>query len=189
MPLEAWITHYGYAATALGGAFESETVLLLAGLIAHRGLLDLRFVIALAALGMFSTNQVLFHTGRIHGPALLARWPRLKPRATRVLELAHRHHRSVLLLYHFAVGVRAMTPFVLGMSGVRPLRFALVDASMTLLWIAAFTGAGFWLGDALEGWLPELHRVEHLVVGALAALGALGWVARRVWNRRRRPER
>jgi membrane protein DedA with SNARE-associated domain len=105
-----------------------------------------------------------------------------------VLELAHRHQRTLVLLYHFAVGVRAMTPFVLGMSRVRPLRFALLDGGVTLVWISALAVLGFWLGDALGRWLPELQRVQQFVVAALAALGALGWLARRWWNRRTRAE-
>jgi membrane protein DedA with SNARE-associated domain len=183
MPLETWITEYGYVAAALGGLFESETVALLAGLSAHRGLLDLHAVIAAAALGTFSANQALFHIGRLNGPALLARWPALRPRASRVLEFVRRHQRSVVLLYHFAVGLRAMTPFVLGMSGVRPFRFALLDGAVTLVWVGTFVSAGFWLGDALEGVMPEIHRAEHLVVAALAILGVLVWAARRLWTR------
>ena len=186
MPIEAWISQYGYAATWLGGVVESETVLLLGGLAAHRGLLDLRGVIAAAAIGTFSANQVLFHVGRIHGPALLARWPRLRSRADLVLDFAHRHQRKAILLYHFSVGVRAMTPFVLGMSRARALPFAIMDAAVTLLWVAAIASAGYWLGDALEGVLPEIRRVEHLVFGALALLGVTGWVARRLWHRWRR---
>jgi len=183
MSLEAWIAHYGYAATFLGGTVESETVVLLAGLAAHRRLLDVPGVIAAAALGTVSANQFLFHLGRQRGHALLARWPRLRPRAARVLEFAHRHQRTLVLLYHFSVGIRAMTPFVLGMSRVRPIRFALLDTGVTVLWTSTLAVAGFWLGDALEGWLPGLERALHLVVAALFALGVLGWLARRLWYR------
>jgi membrane protein DedA with SNARE-associated domain len=186
MPLDAWIAHYGYAATCLGGMVESETVVLLAGLAAHRGLLEVQGVVAAAALGTVSANQLLFHVGRLRGHALLARWPRLKPRAARVLEFAHRHHRTLLLLYHFSVGIRAMTPFVLGMSRVRPIRFALIDTSVTVLWTSVLAAAGFWLGDALESWLPELRRIEHLVVATLFGVGVFGWLGRRLWHRWRR---
>jgi membrane protein DedA with SNARE-associated domain len=183
MSLETWIAHYGYVATFLGGMVESETVVLLAGLAAHRGLLDVPGVIAAAALGTLSANQLLFHVGRLRGHVLLARFPRLKPRAARVLEFAHRHQHTLVLLYHFSVGIRAMTPFVLGMSRVRPVRFALLDTTVTVLWTSTLAVAGFWLGDALESWLPELERVEHLVVAALFGIGVLGWLARRLWYR------
>lgn len=186
MPIEAWISEYGYAATCLGGIVESETVLLLGGLAAHRNLLDLRGVIAAAALGTFCANQTLFHVGRVYGQVLLTRWPRLQQRAALVLEFAHRHQHTAVLIYHFAVGVRAMTPFVLGMSRARPLRFAGLDAGVTLLWVTAFASAGYWLGDALEGLLPEIRRAEHVVFASLALLGVLGWIGRRLWSRRQR---
>ena len=183
MPLEAWIAQYGYWAAGLGGAVESETVVVLAGLAAHRGLLDLRGVIAMAALGTFGVNQTLFHLGRWRGHVLLARFPRLQPRAERVLEFAHRHRHTLVLLYHFTVGIRAMTPFVLGMSRVRPVRFALVDGAVTLTWIATLATLGFWLGDALARLLPEIARAERWLFAGILALGVSAWLARRVWIR------
>jgi membrane protein DedA with SNARE-associated domain len=185
MPLDAWIAQYGYVATLAGGLIESETVVLLAGLAAHRGLLDLSAVIAVAAGATCTANEALFHVGRLRGHALVARWSWLKPRVARVLEVAHRHHRTLLLLYHFSIGIRAMTPFVLGMSRVRPLRFALLDTSITVAWTAALATLGFWLGDTLESRLPALQRIEHLVAAALFVAGVLFWLARRLWNRAR----
>jgi membrane protein DedA with SNARE-associated domain len=183
MPLEAWIAQYGYWVAGLGGAVESETVVLLAGLAAHRGLLDLQAVIAVAALGTFGANQTIFHLGRLRGHVLLARFPRLQPRAERVLEFAHRHRYTLVLLYHFSVGIRAMTPFVLGMSRVRPVRFALVDGAVTLAWTATLATLGFWLGDALTRWLPEIERAERWLFAGILALGVCAWLARRGWNR------
>jgi membrane protein DedA with SNARE-associated domain len=185
MPLEAWIARYGYAATFVGGLFEGETILLLGGLAAHRGMLDLRGVILTAATGSLLANQALFHLGRAHGEQLLARWPRLRPSAGRVLEFMQRHRLKVLVLYRFGVGVRAMTPFVLGMSGMLRLRFLAFDSLMALLWVSLIAGAGFWVGDALERALPAIHRVQHVVFAALALLGTLGWLARRAWARAR----
>lgn len=185
MPFEFWIDRYGYAAVLIAGLFEGETILLLGGLAAHRGLLDLRGVIACYAAAAFCSNQLLFQLGRAHGPALLARWPVLEPRAARVLEFAHRHQRTVVLLYRFAVGARAMTPFVLGMSGVGRVRFAGLDSPILLIWAVVVACAGFWLGDSLERWLPEIERSEHIVFASLAALGALVWLTRRLWTRAR----
>ncbi len=185
MPLDAWIAQYGYFATLAGGLVESETVVLLAGLAAHRGLLDLGAVIAVAASATCAANQTLFHVGRLHGHSLVARWPWMRPRVARVLEVAHRHHRTLLLLYHFSVGIRAMTPFVLGMGRVRPLRFALLDTAITVTWTATLATLGFWLGDTLESRLPQLQRLEHAIVAALFGAGILFWIARRLWKRRR----
>jgi membrane protein DedA with SNARE-associated domain len=185
MPFEPWIARWGYWATALGGMVESETVVLLAGLAAHRGLLELPGVIAAAGFGTFGVNQLLFHLGRRHGHALLARFPRLQPRAQGVLAFAHRHRRTLVFLYHFTVGIRAMTPFVLGMSRVRPLRFAAVDVVVTFSWIATLATLGFWLGDALAHWLPRIQRAELWVSLGVVAIGIAAWLARRAWTRRR----
>ena len=51
MLLEELITTYGYAAVGIGSFLEGETVLVLGGLAAHRGYLELPWVIVYAFLG------------------------------------------------------------------------------------------------------------------------------------------
>ena len=41
MSLEALISHYGYAAVAIGTFFEGETILVIAGFASHQGYLAL----------------------------------------------------------------------------------------------------------------------------------------------------
>lgn len=51
MDLAGLIAAHGYWALALGAFLEGETILVLAGVAAHRGYLDLRLVILVAFAG------------------------------------------------------------------------------------------------------------------------------------------
>ena len=67
MSLEELVANYGYTAVAIGTFLEAETILLLGGFAAHRGLLELPWVIVCAFLGSFVGDQAFFYIGRMNG--------------------------------------------------------------------------------------------------------------------------
>jgi membrane protein DedA with SNARE-associated domain len=179
MSLQWFVEHFGYLAVLIGGFLEGETMVLLGGLAAHRGYLELRTVIAVATTGTLFGNQLYFQLGRTRGAAMLERKPAWRPRAERVLELARRHQTLVVLAYRFVLGVRTVTPFVLGMSGVSRTRFTLLDVISTVAWALAVGGTGYVLGSTLESLLPQVRRYEFAVFAFVACLGGLVWGIRR----------
>ena len=88
------VAEYGYPAALLGALFEGETVLVLAGLFAHRGVLDLPLLVALGALGGALGDIAYFTLGRRYGAALLERYPKFAPAAARVQALIERFPES-----------------------------------------------------------------------------------------------
>ena len=72
------ITHYGYWAVAVGCLLEGETLLILAGIAARRGLLELPWVLAVGACAGALSDVAFFAVGRWRGRAVLARWPKLE---------------------------------------------------------------------------------------------------------------
>ena len=68
--LTHFVSQYGYWAVAVGCLLEGETVMVLAGLAARRGLLDLPLVMALgSAMGALG-DITMFSLGRWRGAAL-----------------------------------------------------------------------------------------------------------------------
>ena len=60
MDLQSIIENYGYAAILIGTFLEGETILVLAGLAAHQGYLELTGVIFSAFLGSLCGDQLFF---------------------------------------------------------------------------------------------------------------------------------
>ena len=71
-------------------------MLLAAGFAAHRGLLELRWVVALAFVASTLGDQIYFYLGRRHGPRLLARFPTLQAELERLQPLAPGSRLAVL---------------------------------------------------------------------------------------------
>lgn len=176
---------HGYWLLALGCLLEGETVLVLAGLAAHRGLLDPVAVVAIGASAGFAGDQLLFWVGRRHGARVLARWPRAAAQSARLNALLARWHDGVVVGVRFAYGLRIAGPLLLGLSDLRASRFALLNAVGACVWALAFGTIGWFFGAAAEALLGELHHVEGWLFVALAAAMALAWLARR-WQARRR---
>src|SRR5664279_3888402 len=63
--LDSFIRNYGYWALLVGTFLEGETILMLGGLSAQLGYLDLSLVIVVAFIGSFSGDQFYFIVGSL----------------------------------------------------------------------------------------------------------------------------
>ena len=179
-----WVAAYGYPATLAGALFEGETVLALAGLFAHRGLLDLPWLIALGAIGGAAGDIVYFALGRRYGAALLTRFPKYAPAAERVHALICRHPVLTIFGIRFLYGLRTVGPAVIGSSAVPWPRFLMFNALGALVWSACWVGAGYALGEAAQRLLGRVIHVEReLVIGALL-VALIATIALRLRRRR-----
>lgn len=173
--LEAFIQQYGYLAVFVGTFLEGETVLLLAGFLAHRGYLDLPGVWFAAFLGTFCGDQLFFYLGRFRGAEFIERRPAWRAKSRRVFERLHRHQDWVILGFRFVYGFRTITPLIIGASRVVPLRFLALNALGAALWAVALGTLGYLVGHSMERVLGEVKHYELFILVAIAAAGALFW--------------
>jgi len=185
MSLEQLVATYGYAAILIGTFFEGETILVVGGFLAHRGYLELPWVIGSAFAGTLCGDQLYFYLGRSKGMELLERRPRWQAKSEQVLGLLRRHQVPLILGFRFLYGIRTITPFLIGARGVAPLRYAALNAAGSAVWAVAIGIAGYLLGQALETLLEEVKRYELWILGVIAGTGAAVWVGH-WWVARRR---
>jgi len=181
MDIGALLAQYGYAFVFLGALAEGESVLLVAGFAAHRGLLKLPELIAVAFVAATLGDQLCFYLGRRHGPKLLARFPSLARRVERLQPMLQRHPDAAVLSLRFLYGLRTAGPIALGMLGVPRWRFALLNLLSAAVWSVAFCLLGYQFGNALHWLLDDLQSVEETVLGALF-VAAAAWA---IWRRLR----
>jgi len=172
---------HGYWVLAIGCLLEGETLLVLAGFAAHRGLLDPFAVVAIAAVAGFAGDQAFFWLGRFRGAALIARWPSLARHSARVHRMVERWHEALIVGVRFAYGLRIAGPVLIGTSGVSAWRFAAFNALGALLWAVVVGAVGWVFGAAAQALLGELRHVEGwLFLGLLLALAL--WALVRRWR-------
>jgi len=182
--IEALISRYGYVAIFVGTFLEGETILVLGGFAAHRGLLWLPGVIACAFVGSLASDQLFFFIGRRRGAAWLARRPGWQANVARVRALIARHETLIILSFRFIYGLRNVTPLALGMSEVSVAEFAALNAIGAAVWAVAVGALGWFVGNAAKDMLGHLERYELRVVAVIVSLGLALWAHRRFSERR-----
>jgi membrane protein DedA with SNARE-associated domain len=176
MQLEQFITTYGYLAVLAGTFLEGETVLIMAGFLAHRGYLHLSWVVVAAFVGTLCGDQLYYQLGRRKGMAFLERRVSWKPRIERLRGMLHRNRIAVILGFRFLYGLRTITPFLLGASGIPPCRFTALNGVGAAAWSVLVASLGYSVGMAVGLFLTRVKRYEMAILGAIVAAGALTWL-------------
>ena len=176
MTLQAFVVNYGYLALFVGTFLEGETILVLGGLAAHQGYLSLTGVILAAFAGSLTGDQLFFFLGRRHNGYILKKRPGWQQRIERVNGLLARYENTTILMFRFLYGLRTITPFVLGMSRVRALKFVLLNGCGAILWATAVGTAGYLFGSAAEAVMGRIRHYEKFALGAIALIGLGIWI-------------
>ena len=188
MTFEAIIEKFGYWAIFVGTALEGETILVVAGYLAHRGYLRLPYVIVAAMFGTFIGDQTFFQLGRHSGNAFLSRHPNWQTRAARVERLFNRHRIALVMGFRFMYGIRTVSPFVIGMSGFPQKLFLLLNLASAGIWAIVVGSGGYVFGHVLEKLLAEAKRIEIPVIISITGIGVVIWIwhSRHLRNKLRR---
>ncbi|MEI8394431.1 MAG: DedA family protein [Rhodospirillaceae bacterium] len=165
------IQSYGnmyYIGIFLWTFLEGETIVLLSGVAAKHGVVDIYRLIVTAWTGAFLGDQLYFYIGRRWGEKLLNKFERFKPSISRAIKLLERFSTIFILTFRFLYAVRNVSPFAIGMSTITWLRFAVINFIAAGIWAIAFAGGGYLAGAALEGVFGTIGLV---LSGLLLATG------------------
>jgi membrane protein DedA with SNARE-associated domain len=165
----------------VGLVAPGETAIVLGGVVAAEGGVDLPVIIAVAWLAAAMGDLASFALGqRLGRRFLVARGPRLgitAPRLERVEEFFDRHGPKAILVGRFIGIVRAVAPFLAGASGMRLRDFLPWSLLGTFLWATAFTLVGYAFH---ESFASAAHTLTHAAFGAaVVAAAVLGFRAHR----------
>ena len=175
--LEYLIVAYGYWALFAGTLLEGETILVIGGLIARLGFLDLPLVMLVAFLGSFAGDQFYFYLGRIKGKDLLSRHLKWQRRVDRIQRHIEKYQNLIMIGFRFVYGMRIMTPFVIGMSkNIKTSRFIAFNTIGAVLWSIIIAGAGYFFGYAIENFIKDVKQYEFYAILIVAVTGVCLWI-------------
>lgn len=178
---QAYLIVFGVAAgDAVVPALPSETLLILGGVLAANGDLELGWLIVLGAIGAFVGDNTSYWIGRGGGGPVRRRLER-RPSFQKRFAWANGRLRAgggyVIPLSRFVPGGRTAVTFSAGALGISWLRFALLSAAGAIVWALYATLVGYFGGRvfAEEEWKALL-----LAFGIAIAVGAAIEAARRL---------
>lgn len=173
----AFLKSYGYLILFIGTLLEGEAVVIIAGALAHAGVLDLPTVILVSWLGSTINDQVLYQVGYHYGEKLVLYLPRFLRRHVNQAEgLIRRFGDWVTLLFRFIYGTRTITPILLGVHRYPPRRYLWMNPAAAGIWAAAIAGIGYLLGASLRPLLHDVQSVQMLLLAVVVlAILVLWW--------------
>jgi membrane protein DedA with SNARE-associated domain len=190
----AWITQYGYLAVFLlltlgvvGLPVPDETLLTFTGYLVYKGHLSAALAFATALGGSASGITISYALGRAFGVALVERFGKYLHLSPERLERAHQWFARIghwaLTFGYFIPGVRHLTAYAAGISGLEPRSFAVFAYLGSILWVTTFLSVGYFLG---ERWQAVQSNIEHYLVNITVVLGVLllGYLVWRMWRKK-----
>ncbi len=141
---------FGEAAVFFGFIFPGETAVILGGVVASGGHVDIYALCALVVVAAILGDTVGYWVGHRWGHKVLD----LKLLAHRrgaidkALTLLRTRGGLAVILGRFTAFLRAVTPGLAGMSKMHYPRFLLANATGGIIWGTLFTLLGYWLGSA-----------------------------------------
>ena len=178
--LECLVRSYGYWALLIGTFLEGETILIIGGLLAKLGLLNLSTVMVVAFVGSFSGDQLYFYIGYFKGREVLGKHPKWEAKVDRVHKVIERYRNLIMVGFRFVYGMRIMTPFVIGLDKqVNVIWFSILNAIGAVIWSISIAAGGYFFGYAVEGFIKDVKKYEIHVILVISAIGIILWIIHR----------
>jgi membrane protein DedA with SNARE-associated domain len=175
-----------YLLTFVWTFFEGETFVLFAGYFAAQGMLSAPLLLIAAGLGSCAGDQTYFWIGRRYGLRLLSNRPMWRSGVDAALGWVKRYDKWFILSFRFTYGIRNVSSFALGISGIAWQRFLYLNFIAAFLWATTFVGAGYFCGRAMEHMLGEIAETVGLILLAGFAVGGTMLYLVHRWRRHRR---
>lgn len=182
-PLEAFLSQHGLVALVLIATVEGDLSILVAGMLAHLGILPLPGVILAGAAGNLVGDLGWFAAGRRFRQHI--RENRLyRAVGPGVERLARRLGPWQLLAARVVYGTRNASMLFWGQHGLSLPRFLSYDALGCGLAAAGFALLGYLVGHGTTALTGEVKQVERYLLAGVLAGAVLVWVVSRLARRR-----
>jgi membrane protein DedA with SNARE-associated domain len=129
---------------------EGETVVIFGGYAGFHDIVNPWLLLVSAWLGSFLGDQLYYFLGFRYGERLLARFPKARPKVGVALTLLCKYNVLFIMSFRFIYGVRNVSSFAVGLSGLPWVRFASLNFIAAGLWASSFVGAGYIFGHVSE---------------------------------------
>jgi membrane protein DedA with SNARE-associated domain len=156
----------------LGLPVPEETVVLTAGFLAGRNVLDVRAVFIVVVLSAIAGDSTGYLMGRTGGQRLLERLSALssfvRHRRERFEDFFEAHGSKAVFMARFITGLRFMAGPMAGAAGMEFTRFLRWNVTGALAWCTMMVAIGYLVGDELGRFGPMTEYAGHWI-----ALGAI----------------
>jgi membrane-associated protein len=180
-----WAGYFGmtgivFAETGLlvGFFLPGDSLLVTAGLVAARGLLDVYLLGLLLNIAAICGNSCGYFIGRQTGPRIFKREDSLlfnKKHLLSAQEFYAKHGRKTIILAQFMPIIRTFSPIVAGVGRMPYRQFLIISIVGTILWVWSMLFTGYFLGRYIPGIDKHIEIVVLIVIFVSILPGIISW--------------
>jgi membrane protein DedA with SNARE-associated domain/membrane-associated phospholipid phosphatase len=156
----------------LGFLVPGESMVVIAGLLASRGVLELNYVIYIASLGAIAGDTVGYFIGRHFGEKFLTKYGKYfflkKEHLDEAKEFFDKHGGKTVFLGRFMAWLRAFSPVIAGISKMHYPKFLFFNVAGGIAWATIFSLVGYFVGNSWDTIKTYLGRM-----GIFAFIGVI----------------
>lgn len=175
MYLENFLSEYGLLALFLLATVEGDVSLIVAGMLAHRGLIPAGGAILAGAAGNFAGDCVWYFLGR-RARARLRETAVYRHAGPWIERVASRLGPWQLLLTRLVYGTRSASMVFWGQAHLPFPRFAFVDLLGCALASIGFVTLGYLTGQGLQSLVGDVKRIEIGLLIAVVVAALIVWL-------------
>ena len=185
-----WAGYFGMTAIVfsetgllVGFFLPGDSLLVTAGLVASRGLLDVYLLGMMLHAAAICGNSCGYFIGRSTGPRIFTRENSFlfnKKHLNSAREFYAKHGRKTMVLAQFVPIIRTFAPVVAGAAQMPYRQFLTISVLGTLLWVWSMLFTGYFLGRYIPGIDEHIEIVVLIVVFVSILPGIISW-----WRQRR----
>jgi membrane protein DedA with SNARE-associated domain len=165
--VRALVDRYGLVAIWVGAVLEGDVALLVAGMMAHLGLLEMPAVLATGFAGLVTSDAIWFAIGRAYADWLQR--SRIYRRAAPIVErLAGRAGPIQIVIARLVYGTRVASMLFWGARGLPVRHFLLLDALGCAVWTVTFVSLGYGLSGSVELLIGRVRKLERYLAAGVA---------------------
>ncbi|MCL4539122.1 MAG: DedA family protein [Bacteroidetes bacterium] len=175
--METLLREYGYLLIFAITLFEGETVLIIAGILAHQGYLNLELSMLSAFLGSTVGDQIFFQFARQEGLTFVKKFKYIASVLPRAEQLVKRHGSYIVLFSRYIYGLRTALVVMCGLGKMPPLKFSAYNIFASLIWAVSYGFLGYFFSKVI-GSFAGIGKTEVIVTVAIAVAAVVYWIVR-----------
>jgi membrane protein DedA with SNARE-associated domain len=162
---------YGYIILFAWGMLEGEAGLIMAGLLAHTGDMNLYIAIFVAGLGGFAGDQVYFYIGRFNKDYVYKKFRGQRRKFAFAHLLLKKHGWPIIFMQRYMYGMRTIIPISIGLTRYDARMFAFINLISAWCWAAITIVPVWYFGNEIIIVLEWTKKHWYFAIPLIVILG------------------
>jgi membrane protein DedA with SNARE-associated domain len=163
---------YGYIILFVWCILEGEMALIMAGLLVHKGEMNLEMAIFIAGLGAFAGDQIYFYIGRYFKKYITKKLKKQRRKFAVAHILLKKFGWPIIFIQRYMYGLRTVIPMSIGITRYSGKKFAFINLLSAWCWAAITIVATWLLGEHIWGVLQFAAKHWYFALPIVITFGA-----------------